>query len=111
MIAAHNAFSNGQHRRVNHRVIPRTIFTDPQIAVVGMTEEEAQAAGHPGLGRTVTRDMARQLAGFRGHILRGCDEGKTLRTLFCRNFQRLLAEIEVVSAKLSKRRLRMKYGT
>jgi mercuric reductase len=46
-IAAHNAFSNGQQRRVNHRVIPRTIFTDPQIAVVGMTEEEAQAAGHP----------------------------------------------------------------
>jgi mercuric reductase len=46
-IAVHNAFSNGQQRRVNHRVIPRTIFTDPQIAVVGMTEEEAQAAGHP----------------------------------------------------------------
>ncbi len=31
---------------LNHRVIPRTIFTDPQVAVVGMTEEEAQAAGH-----------------------------------------------------------------
>ena len=46
-IAARNAFSNGQQQRVNHRVIPRTIFTDPQIAVVGMTEEEAQAAGHP----------------------------------------------------------------
>jgi mercuric reductase len=46
-IVAHNAFSNGQQRRVNHRVIPRTIFTDPQIAVVGMTEEEAKAAGHP----------------------------------------------------------------
>ncbi|PYL07779.1 MAG: hypothetical protein DME33_09380 [Verrucomicrobia bacterium] len=27
-------------------MIPRTIFTDPQIAMVGMTEEEAQAAGH-----------------------------------------------------------------
>src|SRR6266436_4802411 len=45
--SVHNAFSNGQQRRVNHRVIPRTIFTDPQIAVVGMTEEEAQGAGHP----------------------------------------------------------------
>jgi mercuric reductase len=44
-IAAHNAFSNDV-RAVNHRVIPRTIFTDPQIAVVGMTEEEAIAAGH-----------------------------------------------------------------
>jgi hypothetical protein len=37
--------------------------------------------------------------------------GKTLRTLFCRNFQRPLAKTEVVSAELSKRRLRMKYWT
>ena len=44
-IVAHNAF-NSDLRRANHRVIPRTIFTDPQIAMVGMTEEEAQAAGH-----------------------------------------------------------------
>ncbi len=45
-IVAHNAFADEEPRRVNHRVIPRTIFTDPQVAVVGMTEEEAQAAGH-----------------------------------------------------------------
>jgi mercuric reductase len=44
-IAAHNAFTS-ELRRVNHRVIPRTIFTDPQVAIVGMTEEEAIAAGH-----------------------------------------------------------------
>jgi mercuric reductase len=46
-IAATNAFASEQQRRkVDHRVIPRTIFTDPQIGVVGMTEEEAIAAGH-----------------------------------------------------------------
>jgi mercuric reductase len=45
-IAAHNAFADGELRRVNHRVIPRTIFTDPQIATVGMTQQEAIAAGH-----------------------------------------------------------------
>jgi mercuric reductase len=45
-IAAHNALSNKEPRAVDHRVIPRTIFTDPQIAVVGMTEQEAIAAGH-----------------------------------------------------------------
>lgn len=44
-IAAHNAFSSPL-RKVDHHVIPRTIFTDPQIAVVGMTEEQAKAAGH-----------------------------------------------------------------
>lgn len=46
-IAAHNALSGETPRRVDHRVIPRVIFTDPPVAVVGMTEEEAIAQGHP----------------------------------------------------------------
>lgn len=46
-IAAHNALSNEEPRTVSHRVIPRAIFTDPQVAVVGMTEMQAVAAGHP----------------------------------------------------------------
>ncbi len=45
-IAARNALSGKEPQAVNHRVIPRAIFTDPQIAVVGMTEVEAIAAGH-----------------------------------------------------------------
>jgi len=45
-IAAHNALSGEEPRAVNHRVIPRAIFTDPQIGLVGMTEAEAIAAGH-----------------------------------------------------------------
>jgi len=44
-IAAHNALSGEPPREVDHRVIPRTIFTDPQVAVVGMTDEEAVATG------------------------------------------------------------------
>ncbi|MEO7296715.1 MAG: mercury(II) reductase, partial [Candidatus Limnocylindria bacterium] len=46
-IVAHNAFSGQPARKVNHRVIPRAIFIDPPLAVVGMTEKEAVAAGHP----------------------------------------------------------------
>ncbi|MEX2552678.1 MAG: mercury(II) reductase [Actinomycetota bacterium] len=45
-IAARNALSGGEMRPVDHRVIPRCIFTDPPVAVVGMSEEEAVAAGH-----------------------------------------------------------------
>jgi len=45
-IAAQNALSPNAPRAVDHRVIPRTIFTDPEIGVVGMTEVEAIAAGH-----------------------------------------------------------------
>jgi len=44
-IAAHNALSGEPPREVDHIVIPRTIFTDPQVAVVGLTDEEANAAG------------------------------------------------------------------
>lgn len=44
-IAAHNALSGEPLREVDHTVIPRVIFTDPQVAVVGLTDEEAVAAG------------------------------------------------------------------
>lgn len=44
-IAASNAL-NGERRKVDHSVIPRTIFTDPQVAVVGLTDAEATARGH-----------------------------------------------------------------
>lgn len=46
-IVSHNAFSGEPPRSVDHRVIPRAIFTDPEIGVVGMTEAEGVAAGHP----------------------------------------------------------------
>jgi len=45
-IAAQNALSEEPPRPVDNRVIPRTIFTDPEVAVVGMIEAEAIVAGH-----------------------------------------------------------------
>lgn len=44
-IAAGNALG-AEPRKVDHAVIPRTIFTDPQVAVVGLTDEEANARGY-----------------------------------------------------------------
>lgn len=44
-IVSNNAFTSDPIE-VDHRVTPRAIFTDPPIAVVGMTEKEAIAAGH-----------------------------------------------------------------
>ena len=64
-IAAHNAFSNGELRRVDHRVVPRTIFTDPQIATVGMTEEEAIAAGHSCWCSTVPMELVPRAGAIR----------------------------------------------
>jgi len=45
VIAAANALGN-EGRKVDHSVIPRTIFTDPQVAVVGLTDAEANARGY-----------------------------------------------------------------
>ncbi len=45
-IVARNAFSGDSLKAVDHRVIPRAIFTDPQIGIVGMTDKEAVAAGY-----------------------------------------------------------------
>lgn len=45
VIAASNAL-NGENRKVDHAVIPRAIFTDPQVGVVGLTDGEANARGH-----------------------------------------------------------------
>jgi mercuric reductase len=63
-IAAHNALS-GELRTVDHRVIPRTIFTDPQVATVGMIEEEAIAAGHRCWCSTVPMELVPRAGAIR----------------------------------------------
>jgi len=44
VIAAANALGN-EGRKVDHAVVPRTIFTDPQVGVVGLTDAEANTKG------------------------------------------------------------------
>jgi mercuric reductase len=44
-IAALNAIA-GEHRKVDHRVIPRAIFTDPEVAAVGLTDKQAVGRGY-----------------------------------------------------------------
>lgn len=56
VIAALNALTEAR-RKVDHRVIPRTIFTDPQVAVVGMTDVEANRLGLPCWCNTIALDL------------------------------------------------------
>jgi len=56
VIAAMNALS-GERRVVDHRVIPRTIFTDPQVATVGLTDAEANQRGFRCACRTVPMSL------------------------------------------------------
>lgn len=44
---AENAFATGEKMQpVDHSVVPRAIFTDPQVGIAGITEEEAIARRH-----------------------------------------------------------------
>jgi mercuric reductase len=54
--AALNALT-GEHRKVDHRVIPRVIFTDPDVAVVGLTDKQAVERGHHCACRTVSMEQ------------------------------------------------------
>lgn len=67
-IVAHNAFAaaaGAALRQVDHRVIPRVIFTDPQVAVVGMTDEEAVAAGHSCWCNTIPMELVPRAGAIR----------------------------------------------
>jgi mercuric reductase len=44
-VAAENAVA-GAHRKMDYRALPRVTFTTPNIAAVGLTEAQAQAAGY-----------------------------------------------------------------
>jgi mercuric reductase len=64
-IVAHNAFSGEALRRVDHRVVPRAIFVDPPVAIVGMTEREAIGAGHPCWCRAVPLSLVPRAGAIR----------------------------------------------
>jgi mercuric reductase len=52
-IAAHNALT-GTQNRLDLSALPEVIFTDPQIAIVGLTEQQAHKAGYEIRTSTVT---------------------------------------------------------
>lgn len=44
-IAAHNAVSGKEPRLIDDRLVPHVVFTDPQVARVGLTERQAAEIG------------------------------------------------------------------
>jgi len=38
--------TQGKNLTIDHRIVPYSVFTDPQLGGVGMTEKEARATGH-----------------------------------------------------------------
>lgn len=65
-IALHNLLHDAAPLQADYRVVPWVTFTDPELARVGLTEEEARAGGFPvvtsttdyaNLPRAMTRDQ------------------------------------------------------
>jgi pyruvate/2-oxoglutarate dehydrogenase complex dihydrolipoamide dehydrogenase (E3) component len=46
-VAAHNIAHPGEPREMDYRLLTEVVFTDPQIATVGLTEQRAMARGIP----------------------------------------------------------------
>jgi len=46
-IAAHNIANPGKRRRMDYRLLISVVFTEPQVAFVGLTEKNAKAHGIP----------------------------------------------------------------
>ncbi|MFQ6124481.1 MAG: mercury(II) reductase [Candidatus Heimdallarchaeota archaeon] len=69
-IAAHNALSPSK-RQMDYTVVPHAIFTDPQLASVGLTDEQANQQGTICSCRTISMDLvpkARTIKDTRGAI-------------------------------------------
>ena len=81
IVAAHNAA--GGHRRMDYSAVPGCIYTTPEIACVGLTEEKAKEAGHTvRTGRFSVSGNGRALAvacpdGF-AKVVADADTGKVL---------------------------------
>lgn len=74
-IAVRNAFGN-EKRIINYKEIPMVIFTNPQVATVGYTEEEYSAKTHACACRTIPMSLvpkAQVIDDTRGVIKMGID--------------------------------------
>jgi pyruvate/2-oxoglutarate dehydrogenase complex dihydrolipoamide dehydrogenase (E3) component len=78
---------NGAHHEVDSEVGPRAIFTDPEVATIGMTEREAIEAGYEvGVGK----------AGFSGGKARAWGEERGFAKIVCQKGTRRVLGATIV---------------
>lgn len=102
----------GKHERLDYSVVPWVIFTDPEVAHVGLTEAEARAGGHDVVvGRLEFKDLVRAITageprGF-GKIVADKKTGLILGANYiCHNAGEIIHEVAVaMRAGMSAREL------
>ncbi len=77
-IAAHNIARSGRPRKIDYRMLISVVFTEPQVAFVGLTEKEAESRGIP----------------YRAASYPFNDHGKSLIMEAKDGFVKLLADVE-----------------
>lgn len=83
--AVYRTVFEGQDRSVADRVVPHAVFVDPEVASVGLTEQQARAAGHTvAVGRQEFAGVAKARAtGETGGFIQLVADAETDRLLGC----------------------------
>ncbi len=102
----------GQHDRLDYSVVPWVIFTDPEVAHVGLTEAEARDQGHDvAVGRIEFKDLVRAVTAGEvrglGKIVADKKTGRILGANYiCHNAGEIIHEVAVaMRAGMSAREL------
>jgi len=101
IIAAKNILAGGRELyRFNYHSVPYTVFTYPEIAVVGYTEEELQAAGIPYevVLYRLAGDAQSQIVGHREGWMKIILEKESLRVLGFQAYAHNAADLSAVFA-------------
>lgn len=77
-VAAENMLNPNAHRRIDHRLTPMAVFVDPELATVGLSPQQARAAGKEITETFFTLDhvaKAHVMGGKRGGFVMCAEQG------------------------------------
>ncbi len=81
-IVYRNAFGDGEKKKVDYHAVPHAVFTYPEVAAVGMTEEEARKRSDVMIGYSKYEDTGKGSAmGVKDYFVKVIVEEKTYRIL------------------------------
>jgi hypothetical protein len=106
-LAARNALE-GNKRRYSNDAMPSVVFTDPQVASVGLTEAEAKAKGYDVKASLITVDNVPRYIAARTILYR---RGQFPARQWNRRYERCFHDDDTIRAGAQRRWLHSGYGS